>query len=269
MADALWHYLENQFDNTRKKSHKRAHAQGIFHQNTLSNVPAAVSAALSSRFHAAWNPFHAKYGEWQNLRGQIKGATQALEEAFAALAGDDIESIETNFKAAYKRGTSEHKSVFPLGREPFQNGGQEERKTALDTLVARIGQLLGPLQTALATAISNGEPQNVIEALQLRALGLQAAHTLAGAREQSIRLARAMQDSLESQVGLASAALAGLRVTFTDALYQNMLQLALHYPQAERASVEDFFNLELLQHHEPDEEDPTVIPPVPPEPPTP
>lgn len=103
----------------------------------------------------------------------------------------------------------------------------------------------------------------------LRALGMQAALTVASARQQAILTERALQDSLENHVGLASDALGGLRATFTDALYQNMLALALHYPKAQRGSVEDFFDLELLQHQEPDEEEPPVVLPTPPTPPTP
>lgn len=264
MAEETWHYLENQFDNTTKTSQKRMHAQALFHGNALANAPAGIVNALNGRLLSARTPYDTKYALWQNFRGQLKGATQSQDESFAALSGDDIESIETDFKVAYKRGTPEHTSAFPQGREPFQSGSQDARKTALDALLTRIGQLIAPLNGAVTTLVNNGAPQPEIDAAQRRAGSMAAAQTTATARKTAIETARVLQDGLESNVALASDALEVLRVELATALYGNMLQLALELvAPATRGQVMAFFDLELLQHHEPDEEEPPVVPPPP------
>ena len=53
------------------------------------------------------------------------------------LSPTDIENLETDFKAIYKRGTIQHTTVFADGRAPYQEGPYDEWVAALEALRIR------------------------------------------------------------------------------------------------------------------------------------
>jgi hypothetical protein len=265
MPDEEWHYLENQFDNSTKDSYKRAKQQAQFHADAAPNAPGGIAAALGNRLAAAKTPFDNAYNLWVQKRGQLKGATQAYSERLDQFAGEDIEEIETAFKGGFKRGTPEHTSAFPQGREPFQQGGGDARVTALGNLKTRCEELIVPLQTGLQNAQNNNEPQAVIDEWQLRVFSMSAARDKAQAAHTALSGLRTLQNDLETEVDLARTAIEPLRVALGDALYTNLAQLMMTLNTgALRPQIAAFFDLDILRETGPEEEEPPVIPPVPP-----
>ena len=264
MADIEWHYIENQFDNSTKDSYKRAKQQAIYHMTAVGNAPGGIVAALTSRINAVAPPYIAKYEEWHQKRGLLKGATQSLADRVELLGRTEIEEIETMFKSGYKRGTPEHTSAFPQGREPFQHGGADERIAAAGNLSVRCAALTTPLLAGLADAQANAEPQGVIDDWQRRVFSMQGAQAMAAEAEAELIALRTAQDDLETEAELARTQIEPLRMGVADALYANLgaLMQALN-TEALRPQISAYFNLDILRETSPEEEEPPVVTPPP------
>jgi hypothetical protein len=236
MADADWHYLENQFDNSTKQSKKRMKNQAQHHRDALVAAPAGIKTALIARLTPPHEAFLNKYNQWVNLRAQRKGAGLTLEELLAKLSAEDIEEIETKFKNFYKRGTPQHATAFAGGRAPYQEGAEDERVDALVNLHTRIDDIADPALDPVTDLVTA-----VLEPLQA---------------------ARTATTTLGAQAEQARTQIESLRVALAGALYKNMAGLMQELGPVEEVAA--FFDLTLLRETGADEEDPEPIPPPPP-----
>jgi hypothetical protein len=241
MADADWHYLENQFDNATKKSRKRMKSIGQQHKDSLSEAPATIKAALIARITPPFDAFLAKYNVWVNLKANRKGAVLVFEGLLEHLSAVDIEDIETEFKGVYKRDTPQHTTAFAGGRAPYQEGSDDDRVDALVALQGRIQEL----------ADENPALDGTVDLVATAVTNLQAARTAANGFETKVELARTQIEPLRKALAVA--------------LYKNLGALMGELGPDEQIAA--YFDLELLRETGPDEEDPDPI--TPPSPPTP
>lgn len=255
MPDDTWKYVENQFDNSTKNSKKRMKELAIFHRDAVHGSSLPISAPMVSRTVAALPPFMTAYNSWLTARVQFKMATAALDAALTHLGSTDIEDIEVAYKGAHKRTTPEYATAFPLGREPFQSGGIDDKVTAIETLSGR----LGLQQSALATVVTNAEnaADPALPLLRQRLGNLTSAASLTTSVLENIQTLRGTQHGAETQVELLRTGIEPLRKTLAAAMYANLGQLMTHF-SATPEQITAFFDLSKLRETGVDEEEPPV-----------
>ncbi len=206
------------------------------HADALVSAPATIKTALQTRLAGPKANFEGKYGEWRGLLAQRAGAVIAVEQLLTKLSAEDIEDLETAFKAVFKRGTPQHTIAFAGGREPYQSGSDDERLDALQQLERRIADL--------------GEST------------LDAVGDLVAAVRVPLETAMALVSGKGAASELARTEIEPLRATLAVALYKNLAQLMSELGPSEQVAA--FFDLLLLRETGADEEPVVPEPPVPP-----
>ncbi len=80
-----------------------------------------------------------RYDQWRAAAGLQKGKTASIQDLLVSLRADKIEDWDLAIQQQYRKGTPRYLELLPRGREPFQQGKQSERISAIDALDRAIG----------------------------------------------------------------------------------------------------------------------------------
>jgi hypothetical protein len=285
MADIIWHYLENQFDNATKDSRKRMNI--IVSDFAAKLALRAGEHATLTTIHTAFAPQAAAwtsiYSAWRNKKAEYRGATQtftnllvALTESGPGAARSKIDEWDSKLKAHWSQGEALYTTLLPQGREPFTSGGRDNIVAEVGSFGERLANAQTPLgveQSALQDqidSITNGggtPPQSLVDALAEvveRAQTVNALQTKVAAFHGTLVQARTAQQGREGQVDALSAQVEAKRVAIATEMYGHLGTLMAHF-KTNPVSVGAFFDLDTLMATGPDEE-PEPEPPTPPTP---
>lgn len=149
-----WHYLNNQFVNATTGSFRLMLTVTNDHYAKLQAQQADPDIAqLLARTGPVHNNFLKRYSAWKGAQGAYKGATQKVDAMLFELQSTFARQWDTAIMVQYDKGTSEHTTLLPSGREPFQQGTMDERIQAVKTLAEALAPFasLSALETTVDT----------------------------------------------------------------------------------------------------------------------
>jgi hypothetical protein len=298
MSATVWHFLENQFDNSTKNSRKR---MNIILTDHLAKVFARLSehatiTALVSPTQAVANTWTTRYTDWRNKLASYRGASQTMQNLLDALKlapgpgqRSKIDEWDSKLTALWTPGSPEYVNFLPSGRAPFANGGRDNIIKEVGDFSQRLTAQITPLTTARDTlqgqvdAITAGggtPPDALADALETAKDRVDTVTSLAGKTAQfhsQLSSARSAQQGKEGLVDSAATLLEESRVIAARRLYANLGLLMAHFVLLGNEQVDpqcaagDFFDLDTLIQTAADEEpDPEPAPaPAPVTPPVP
>jgi len=233
MAAELWHFAENQFDNATKKSRKR---MNILIQDHIAKLKAELDdpdiAFLYERTLPVEQEWTKRYTGWKTAKGIYKGETNRFEALLDKLKDDKSPEWDNKIKVEVGEGTSDYIAIMPRGREPFYEGGRDERVAEVLAFAKRLEGF-----PALAAVKTDAE----------------AFHT-------QINDSRLLQQGKEEKADKASDAVEEQRVIVARMMYANTGRLIDKFPEAPE-NIERFFELQVIRETGSDEEEVEPIPP--------
>ncbi len=135
-----WHYLENQFDNATVGSYRLMLTVTNDHYAKLLAQQADPDILiLLNRTTPVHDLYLQRYSNWKSEQAFYKGATQTVDAMLDSLSATLARQWDTNIMVQYDKGTVEHTTLLPSGREPLQQGTKDERIAAVKTLGDSLG----------------------------------------------------------------------------------------------------------------------------------
>lgn len=140
MAEEIWSYLHNPFDNVTKRSFTLMNLLATDHHDKLKQ-----KASIDTRFAPLYQDFVGAYQKFKDLliagnsnAGRYQSRTKRVEDLFAELASTLARKWDVRVQVEYDENTSEYVSIFPSGRKPFQSGSYEARVNEVKALYERL-----------------------------------------------------------------------------------------------------------------------------------
>lgn len=288
MSATIWHYLENQFDNSTKNSRKR---MNIILSDHIAKLSArlgehATIAGLVGPTQGVMNTWSARYSDWRNKQAAYRSATKAVQDLLDALmfsAGPNVRSKidewDSKISALWMPGSVEYVNFLPNGRAPFTIGGRDNIIKEVGDFSQRLAAKIGDLTTARDTlqgqvdAITGGggvPPEALADALEQAKSRVDTVTSLSSKTAQfhsQLSGARTTQQGKEGLVDSAATLVEEQRVIAARRLYGNLGRLMDHFVSLPGEQVEpqcaagDFFDLDTLIQTSADEEpDPEPAP---------
>lgn len=131
MAERIWTYLSNPFLVASRNNFEKAITISTFTDARLAATP-----SLSARY-ATYHPLHLAllnaFSAWQLGGGQQKTSTGDLKALLKGLTAA-VNDWDYEIQAFARRGTPAYATFFPQGHAPFQQGKQDMRIAAVQTL---------------------------------------------------------------------------------------------------------------------------------------
>ncbi len=111
---------------------------------TFSALTAAAPAnnnldALLTTLSPLLQAYAENYDTWLSRQGLQKGRTQSLNDLLKELGSEIIQEWDLAIQNEYRQDTPQYTALLPRYRQPFQNGSQEDRITAVGALSLAIG----------------------------------------------------------------------------------------------------------------------------------
>ncbi|MHA3773192.1 hypothetical protein ACXR0O_16790 [Verrucomicrobiota bacterium sgz303538] len=225
-----WNYVENQFDIATQHSRKRMNGLALDHLAKLSAAAGNVHvSALFTRTQPLVLTWSELYKAWLNTAAVYEGAAANLESKLSELCSSRLIKWDTALASAYQPHSSKYLEILPNGREPFLSGTVDERIAEIRSFAARVRNLgdLDSLAREIETCGTDLESLRTVE----QRLSMEVAHT---------------QEALEPQ-----------RKLLATMLFRN-LGAIIEIHAEDPAQVAAFFNFELLQATEEEDEDDMV-----------
>jgi hypothetical protein len=130
-----WHYLLNQFDNATIGSFRLMLTITNDHYAKLQAQQADPDILiLLNRTDPVHQAFLDQWSTWKSSEGIYRGATDATEALLNQLSSTFARQWDTAIMGQFDLGTTEHTTLLPDGRTPFQQGTTDERVAAVKTL---------------------------------------------------------------------------------------------------------------------------------------
>jgi hypothetical protein len=140
MAEELWFYLQNPFDNVTKHSFALMNLLATDHHDKLRH-----KANLDARFAPLYQDFESTYKVFKTVftkslsnAGRYQSNTQKVESLFTELTSTRIRKWDVKIQNEYDEMSNEYVSILPSGRKPFQVGGYEARINEVKALYERL-----------------------------------------------------------------------------------------------------------------------------------
>ena len=140
MAEELWFYLHNPFDNVTKHSFTLMNLLATDHHDKLkhkANTDARF-APLYQDFESAYKVFKEVFTKSLSNAGRYQSNTKKVESLFTELTSTRIRQWDVKIQNEYDEMSNEYVSILPNGRKPFQTGGYEARINEVKALYDRL-----------------------------------------------------------------------------------------------------------------------------------
>lgn len=152
MATRPWFYLINPFIVATRDSYSGMKEIG---DNMLAAIAAKVPplnvanaavqpeaeffAELLAEAEPAVQNFNEKFIVWENQQGTVKGQTKSLSLLLEDLSSTNAAAWDRAIQNVYLPGTGRYIQLLPRHRQPFQQGSQQDKISAVGTLLLAIG----------------------------------------------------------------------------------------------------------------------------------
>ena len=139
-----WIFLINPFISATANSYRKMKQIGDYTLSALAaaavkpGAPAALNDLLAE-LSPLVETYDNAYNTWLSLHGVQKGQTQSLKDLLANLAGEVIQEWDLAIQNVYRQHTTQYMALLPHRRQPFQNGSQQSRISAVGALALAIG----------------------------------------------------------------------------------------------------------------------------------
>ncbi len=133
-------YSENQFNRVTEGSFKLANiiSADVAAALVAEGIALPLVLVLAIFFSPLRTAFSAAFSQWVAAIAFRIGQTSLVYNLLDQLSGEKIDDWDVMVRVVHRKGTPEYLAIFPSGREPFQNGGIEERIMELDALMLRL-----------------------------------------------------------------------------------------------------------------------------------
>lgn len=219
-----WKFFENSFLTASDGNFTLFLSMSYFHYNRL--LKAKDTNAFAMLLFTAYAPLHAAYvlayNKWHAQQGTQTSSTGALRDKLFELQHTLAKKWDKEVQKIYDEDTNEYKALFPHHRVPFMTGGQNDRISAVGTLIEQMENF--PLLDTIRT-------------------------TLVEPFYTSLLAADAAKDGNIGGTGSLSAAVEAARVAGAWAMYGN-LGLAMNEYRTDWAQIDNFFPVKMVRDHE-------------------
>lgn len=215
MATQVWTYISNPFLNATRTSYLRALIVGNYTDGALQGNPALQ--ALYTQLHPLVAQYSSRYNSWRTQAGTQKSKTAGLN-ALLATATEKINDWDYRVQGTIRKTNPAYKGIFPNGHAPFQQGSQQGRIEAVESLSKALNEA-----------------------------GLDELATEVKEYYLSLKAADATQKSAIGQTGQDSSDLEAARVALCEELYAVLGGLMQQFKRTPEA-IKNYFKLELIRN---------------------
>ncbi len=136
----IWRYLMNVFENVTSGSFRLASRISLFHLGALkSKISIALILGLYNDYLLVHDAYESAYNFWKVSLGKQQSRTLAVNKAIKKLSGTKARNWDNGIQQVYDVDSDKYKALLPNGRNPFQQGSQTDRKSAVKILSDAIG----------------------------------------------------------------------------------------------------------------------------------
>ena len=222
MAELNWKYAQNTFLSTTDNRRPLMLVIGADHTAKLAAKVGSTAdpdiQACIDRAQPAFDNFQLKMVTYDIVSGTRKGQTEMLGDLLKELSSTRIKQWDITIQNTYINGTPQYTQILPDGRKPFQQGGQDMRILAVQTLAQALAGF--PEFSALRTTVETFHA--------------------------SLQAARNTQQGSEGEIATASAAAEDARIALAIAMFANVGRL-MEKHAADPDRLGDYFEVGLLR----------------------
>ena len=144
--ESKWIFLQNVFINATRTSYRKMKQIGDYTLAALNAytppktpTPPFNFADIATLLTPLVADYDDAYAVWLSQQGMQKGQTQSLTNLLKQLGAQQIEDWDLAIQNVYRQKTPQYMALLPRHRQPFQNGSQQDRITAVGALSLAIG----------------------------------------------------------------------------------------------------------------------------------
>jgi hypothetical protein len=135
-----WMFTQNPFLNVTGESYRLAVRISTYHLGAISkNAGNPFFDGLIKPFAPLQTTLAAAYSNWRSQSGSQQGETLQVTQLLKLLSGTKIKKWDIAIQGVYDNSSPDYKKLLPNNRAPFQAGTQQDRITAVSSLVETIG----------------------------------------------------------------------------------------------------------------------------------
>ncbi|MFH1004684.1 MAG: hypothetical protein V1781_04195, partial [Bacteroidota bacterium] len=137
--EKVWHYQENQFDNSTKKNFKLMNIINSDHFAKLQSQSAdPVILTLLNRTTPLHDAFILKYSSWLSAKALYKGETERVQVMLTDLGNVKSKQWDIQIQIVYPKGSADYIAILPNGRKPLYSGTIDSRISYLQSFIQQL-----------------------------------------------------------------------------------------------------------------------------------